>query len=152
MSGRLNYDMVTKLFDSVNTVSVALTDYRKHYFKSVPASRYVLPSGEVDIFVDDPVDFFSYFGYFFVSGFTTGSTFTGALNYKSENHEALTDVKISCDGGFAAGLFNVGGSYEYANKRETKHGDTDFTSSLNVTGASGDHWDKDDIKGSHDKF
>jgi len=91
-------------------------------------------------------------GFYYVTGYTTGSTFSGALNYKSENHAALKDVSVSVGVSFGRGPFSVGGSHDYRNVKDTSDGSTDFSSNINATGCDWDKFDKDDVKGSHDMY
>ena len=50
-------------YESVNTVSYALTDYRRHMYMYVNPSDLVIEDYDIDGFIDDPVDFFMMFGY-----------------------------------------------------------------------------------------
>jgi hypothetical protein len=43
-----------------------------------------VPEWEIEIFIDSPFEFFREFGFYYVSGITTGSRFEGAYNYYSE--------------------------------------------------------------------
>jgi hypothetical protein len=74
-----------KIYESVNTVSLAINDYRRHYYKSVSPSKLKVHPDDVEWFLDDPIDFLKQFGYYYVIGLTTGSSFEGAYNYYSEN-------------------------------------------------------------------
>jgi len=73
------------IYESVNTVSLAINDYRRHYYKSVFASKLKVHQDDVNFFLDDPIEFFKQFGYYYVIGLTTGSSFEGAYNYYSED-------------------------------------------------------------------
>ena len=74
-------------FDSVNSVSVDLTDYRVHIYKYIRASQLELDEDEVYDFEDDSSFLFEKHGYYFLIGYTTGYTFDRILNYKSTNSE-----------------------------------------------------------------
>jgi hypothetical protein len=64
----------------------------------------------------------------------------------------LKEVATNVGASYGSGPFTVGGNYAYSDAKETKNGDATYKSALNVTGSNNDIWDKDDIKGSHDKF
>jgi len=57
---KVGVDTLTKNHDSVNAVSVALTDYRKHKYYNIPASLFKFGEDEyetadiIDWFKDDP--------------------------------------------------------------------------------------------------
>jgi len=106
-------DSYNKLHDTVNSVSVDLTDYRVHHYHYASASQLKLDFGEIDDFENDPEYFFDTHGFYYVIGITTGSTFDGVLNYGSSNSAALSDVSRSLSVGLNVGIFNVGGSYDY---------------------------------------
>ena len=46
----------------------------------------------MELFRDDPEDFFNTYGYFFVIGYTTGSTFNGLFEYESNNSFVLKEI------------------------------------------------------------
>jgi len=108
-------DMMNKNFDSVNSVSVDLTDYRVHNYVYVSAAQMDLDEGDADDFTYDPEYFFERNGYYFVIGYTTGSTFDGILNYKSTNSEVLKDISTNVGASYGKGPFSVGGDYAYSN-------------------------------------
>ena len=119
---KAGYDALNKKFDSVNSVSVDLTDYRVHNYKYISASELKLDEADVYDFQDDPSYFFEKHGYYFVIGYTTGSTFDGILNYKSTNSEVLKEVSYNVGISFGKGPFTVGGDYTYNNVKNTKNG------------------------------
>lgn len=102
--------------------------------------------------IDDPEYFFEKYGYYFVIGYTTGSTFDGILNYKSTSSEVLKDISTNVGISYGYGPFSVGGNYAYSNMKNTKNGDASYDSQLNVTGCNNNIWDKNDIAGSHDLY
>ncbi len=77
-----------------------MTDYRRHLYKYVPSTRLLIDEWDIETFVEDPIDFFQSFGYYYVAGITTGSSFEGSLNYKSEDKRVLQEVSNNAISGW----------------------------------------------------
>jgi len=55
-----------------------LTDYRSHYYYSVTPGQLIFETEELELLKEwGPEKWFHEFGYFFVVGYTTGSSFEG---------------------------------------------------------------------------
>ena len=76
-----SYEKLDNLIQTANSLSVILTDYRKHRFYTIDPNRLEIDPYELESFLDDPDDWFEQNGYFFVSGFSTGSSFSTVLTY-----------------------------------------------------------------------
>ena len=48
----------------------------------------------------------------------------------------MKDVSVNVAASYGKGLFNIGGNYGYNKMKETKNGNADFSSNLNVTGSN----------------
>ena len=52
----------------------------------------------MEVFVNSPESFFENNGYYFVIGYTTGSTFDGINKYTSTNSEVLKQISLNING------------------------------------------------------
>ena len=86
-------------------------------YKYVPSYKFEIDDFDIDYFVSDPVAFYRSFGYYFVTGYTTGSSFEGILNYYSENKETLAEISRNSFNGYSDNFYS---------KTETKYSDFYF--------------------------
>jgi hypothetical protein len=68
---------VAKETETVDAVTAILTDYRSHYYYSVTPRQLEFEEELQYLKTWGPEKWFEEFGYFFIVGYTTGSSFEG---------------------------------------------------------------------------
>jgi len=91
-------------------------------------------------------------GYYYVVGLTTGSRFTGIMNFRSEHSETLKKTWEKVTWKLKILFITITKSKEMTDLQETSDDKTDFHSDLNVTGSTNNIWNKDDLGGSYELY
>lgn len=138
--------------ETANSISAILTDYRKHLHYSLNPNKLEMDEYDLELFSEDPDKWFEENGYFFVAGYSTGSTFTAILSYSSSNKNVYkkvdNELKVAV-GGFG---FGIDFDYGYKHKANTTSGNADFTSNINATGTNNNVNDMKNVELAHRLF
>lgn len=129
-----------------------LTDYRKHRFYTINPNLLEFDPDELESFLEDPDDWYEKNGYFFVLGYSTGSSFSTVLTYASNVKKVRQEIESKFSLSIALiDMFSLGIDVSYKHLKDTKDGSAMYKSTTNATGSSLTNNDED-VGESHESF
>jgi hypothetical protein len=107
---------------------------------------------ELESFSEDPDRWFEDNGYFFVAGYSTGSTFSSVLTFSSDNKQVRKEVENKVGVAFGGSGFGVSFSSDYKKISNITEGKSDFKTHINATGTDNNVNDVEEVEKAHSMF